>query len=250
MDRYPRFAVIEIHLQDTYQTPWGDARATFYNVWGDGIPWFAYDGLWDAWPIGTYESKLVARLAVPTPVTLRVGAVPLGGENYRIRIRSELEAGAQALNVRTYAVIVEDHYPANPTYERNDFRLATTTADFTLTPGSAHLETRDVTLNPGWIHSNLRIIAGAQAPLGAAPAEVYQAAQCAWPFPPLNLPGDMNCSGAVNFYDINPFVLALSNPDAYEEAFPDCPIENGDINQDGLVNFYDINPFVALLTGP
>jgi hypothetical protein len=63
------------------------------------------------------------------------------------------------------------------------------------------------------------------------------------------LKGDLNCDNAVNFGDINPFVLALSNPGQYHNAFPGCFIQNGDINRDGAVNFGDINPFVALLTG-
>jgi probable HAF family extracellular repeat protein len=61
--------------------------------------------------------------------------------------------------------------------------------------------------------------------------------------------GDLNCDGSVNFADINPLVLALSDPGAYQATFPDCDIMNGDTNQDGAVNFADINPFVALLTG-
>jgi len=61
--------------------------------------------------------------------------------------------------------------------------------------------------------------------------------------------GDLNCDGVVNFADINPFVLALSNPAAYEQTFPECRMLNADINGDQSVNFGDINPFVALLTG-
>ncbi len=45
---------------------------------------------------------------------------------------------------------------------------------------------------------------------------------------------------------INPFVLALSDPVAYQAAYPDCSILNGD--GDGDVDFDDINPFVALLS--
>ena len=59
--------------------------------------------------------------------------------------------------------------------------------------------------------------------------------------------GDMNCDGAVNFADIDPFVLALSSPNAYHAAFPNCNILNADCNGDGVVNFADIDPFVALL---
>jgi len=61
--------------------------------------------------------------------------------------------------------------------------------------------------------------------------------------------GDLNCDGAVNFSDINPFVLILSDPVGWQAQYPGCPPANGDINRDGQVNFDDINPFVALLSG-
>ena len=61
--------------------------------------------------------------------------------------------------------------------------------------------------------------------------------------------GDLNCDGTVDFGDINPFVLALTNPGVYATTYPDCDINLGDINGDGSVDFGDINPFVALLTG-
>jgi hypothetical protein len=62
--------------------------------------------------------------------------------------------------------------------------------------------------------------------------------------------GDLNCDGQVDFGDINPFVLRLTNQAAYQAAFPDCADANGDINLDGVVDFGDINPFVRLLTNP
>ena len=61
--------------------------------------------------------------------------------------------------------------------------------------------------------------------------------------------GDVNCDGYLNFDDINPFVLALSDPAGYIQAYPNCPLLKRDINGDGQVNFDDINPFVSLLTG-
>ncbi len=66
---------------------------------------------------------------------------------------------------------------------------------------------------------------------------------------PLMIPGDLNCDGGVDFDDINPFVLALTDPSAYAAAFPDCHVRNADINGDESVNFDDINAFVALLGG-
>ncbi len=60
----------------------------------------------------------------------------------------------------------------------------------------------------------------------------------------------MNCDGNVDFGDINPFVLYLSDYGAWLQTYPGCPPTNGDINGDGSYpSFGDINPFVALLTG-
>jgi hypothetical protein len=60
--------------------------------------------------------------------------------------------------------------------------------------------------------------------------------------------GDMNCNGVVNFDDINPFVLALSNPDAYALAYPWCNAYNADTNCDTGIDFADINAFVQCIS--
>ncbi len=65
--------------------------------------------------------------------------------------------------------------------------------------------------------------------------------------PSLLRPGDLDCSGAVDFDDINPFVQALIGRKNYEAVHPDCDWLSGDINGDEQVDFDDINPFVALL---
>jgi len=59
--------------------------------------------------------------------------------------------------------------------------------------------------------------------------------------------GDLNCDGVVDFGDINPFVLILSNPVVWQETYPGCPLGNGDIDGNGSPGFEDINPFVALV---
>ncbi|MDD4868358.1 MAG: M28 family peptidase, partial [Mycobacterium sp.] len=71
------------------------------------------------------------------------------------------------------------------------------------------------------------------------------ALQCASPW----AVGDLNCDGTVSFKDINPFVLTLTDPLAWQLDNPGCPAANGDVNGDGSVNFRDINPFVLLLSG-
>jgi hypothetical protein len=66
--------------------------------------------------------------------------------------------------------------------------------------------------------------------------------------PPLT-PGDTNCDAAINFFDVDPFVLALLEPAAYDIAYPDCDLTTADLNADGAVNFFDIDPFVECLFG-
>ncbi len=68
------------------------------------------------------------------------------------------------------------------------------------------------------------------------------------PFAPFDV-GDLNCDGLINAFDIDPFVLALTDPELYAEMYPDCDYMLADINGDGLVNAFDIDPFVQLLTG-
>ncbi len=59
--------------------------------------------------------------------------------------------------------------------------------------------------------------------------------------------GDINCDGTVNFFDIDPLVLALSGPAAYSAQFPDCDYLTADIDGNGAVDFFDIDPFVGCL---
>ncbi|MGE3182863.1 MAG: FG-GAP-like repeat-containing protein, partial [Phycisphaerae bacterium] len=61
--------------------------------------------------------------------------------------------------------------------------------------------------------------------------------------------GDTNCDGFVTVSDIGPFVLALTDPTAYNAQFPACDVHSADVNGDGFVTVSDIGPFVALLTG-
>jgi hypothetical protein len=62
--------------------------------------------------------------------------------------------------------------------------------------------------------------------------------------------GDLNCDGAIDAFDIDPFVLALTDPGAYALAYPGCDAALADCSGDGKVDAFDIDPFVELLTGP
>jgi len=66
---------------------------------------------------------------------------------------------------------------------------------------------------------------------------------------PPGVKGDLSGDGQVNNFDIDPFVLALTDIEAYIKQYPRMnPYDSGDINGDGELNNFDIDPFVKLLT--
>jgi hypothetical protein len=61
--------------------------------------------------------------------------------------------------------------------------------------------------------------------------------------------GDANCDGAANFFDIDPFLLALFDIGTYRNTFCgglQCTV---DASCDGNVDFFDIDPFLTCLFG-
>ena len=60
--------------------------------------------------------------------------------------------------------------------------------------------------------------------------------------------GDVNCDGLVNLFDVDPFVLALTDADAYATAYPCCDILRADCDGDDRISMFDIDPFVELIT--
>ncbi len=65
---------------------------------------------------------------------------------------------------------------------------------------------------------------------------------------PEAIPGDFDGSGVVDTQDINPFILALTNPSSFEAAYGVDPAIY-DTNSDAVINTEDINPFIIILTG-
>lgn len=61
--------------------------------------------------------------------------------------------------------------------------------------------------------------------------------------------GDLDCDGLVAAADIEPFLVALFDPGAYDDRYPDCDARNADLNGDGATNAGDIEGFVAALFG-
>lgn len=66
---------------------------------------------------------------------------------------------------------------------------------------------------------------------------------------PTAVRGDLNCDGTLDFFDVDPFLLALFDSVGYAAAFPDCELMNGDMDESGAVDFLDIDLFVSCLLG-
>jgi hypothetical protein len=181
------FAVYQLHVSDPpYDTAWGDERKAFYDNVADGIPWFAYDGLWDAWPVETYETKLHQRQAVPTDVTIDLSAAETGNQTYDVTARVCVEPGGIGRAMRVYMVHALDKWPlVHDSMERNTLRQGATTQGVRIAPGSCADVTRTFVFDAtSWAQqSDIRIIAWAQTRNDSYPAEVYQAKVMSWPFP-------------------------------------------------------------------
>lgn len=62
-------------------------------------------------------------------------------------------------------------------------------------------------------------------------------------------PGDTNCDGLVNLFDIDPFIVALFDPVGFNTQQPACSLLSADLDGDLRINFFDIDPFVDCVLG-
>jgi hypothetical protein len=184
IEDYPNFVVVEYQINNQWEQPWGRDRSFFYDVWASGFPWFAYDGLFDAWPIANFEPALIDRLAVPTDVTMTITGSEVAADSFDFSVEVCIETGGAGKTMRIYVVQVLDKFPTTETYFRNTFKQAAATEDVTLTPGECTLVERNFIFDADSMArpTDIRVLAWAQEPLDGIPAEIHQGAQSDWPF--------------------------------------------------------------------
>jgi hypothetical protein len=192
VDGFPdTFAGMWIHLSDApYSTAWGNARANWYGA--SAIPNFQQDGMYDAWPIGSYVTKFQTEQAVPTDVTVDVYGMQVVDSTFELTADVCIEPDGVGKEMRIFIVQVLDHRLASPTYYRNCVMQAADTHGtetvITLAPGECQAVTKTMTFDAtSWANQeNIKIIAWAQANNypSPPPAQVYQAGKMLWPFTP------------------------------------------------------------------
>ena len=196
IDTYPdTLAFIAIHDGDSYEVPWGTMRDGVYlAAW---TPFSCHDGLEDAWPITTYESKFLARQAIPTDVTIDMVAFG-GGSAWQGHATVCIEPTGTGKTMDVWMAQVLDHYgPAN--FDRNMVRDGSNGQQITLLPGECVTVVESFTLDSASLASpdNVKFFAWAQDTdyvydpevqyingtwYGAWFAEVYQGGKALAPF--------------------------------------------------------------------
>ena len=61
--------------------------------------------------------------------------------------------------------------------------------------------------------------------------------------------GDLNGDGTLNSSDVDPFVLVMTDPEAFAQQYPDVDPMLADVNGDGSINSLDIDGLTALING-
>jgi hypothetical protein len=244
------FSFVQIHGGDAYATTWGNARMSYYGVPGYPTTWM--DGVLSRvgqYPASTYQSDFNSRRNAATNLSITTYGEQVSGQTYRVKAYVTVDPGTTARTVRIQMLNVLDHYPTGSHY-RNCFRSAATTQDITVGPGETVLVERNFTFDAtSWSRQNdIAIIVFAQQISGGR--TIYNSRTMRWPFPaepPAWIAGDTNCDGAINNFDVDSFVLAVTSPDGYNAAYPDCDILTADCNLDGQVNNFDVDAFVTML---
>jgi len=178
-DNPDTFALVTIHHGDGLATPWGNQRAIFYDSMFIGYPTFVYDGLFDAWPPGTYISKFRNRQLVPTDVTIELTGVQLAENEFEVTADICIEPGGVAKDMRIHMVEVLDHHPAAEAFHRNTLRQGASSEDVSAAANECLQVVRSFTFDSfSMSHPrDIQIIAWAQDTLNAGPSEVFQAAK-------------------------------------------------------------------------
>lgn len=170
-------------------------RADLYEIYW--IPHSVHDGLYDADPYATYESKFLARQAIPTDVTIDM-AVFGGGDTWNVEIQVCIETGGVGKSMKIWVAQVLDDYlipGEDPT--RNALRTGNAGAEITLAADECADLTEIFVLDAPSLSSpdDVKFIAWAQDPIfvwapyptpppqGYSWAEVYQTDKSVAPFP-------------------------------------------------------------------
>lgn len=177
-----------IHRSDGYQVPWGDWRKSVFYHYGY-IPYTMIDAAIQS-DSGMFQAHIDQRLAVPTDVTLNLGASEIDASSVLVSVEICIEATGAATTMNLHVLDVLDFTPTSPTWYRNCVRQGFQLGTLTVAPGTCIGVDQPIVFGPDSLArpADIRIAAFVEAPLDIGPGEAYQAAMVAWPLPPTDHP--------------------------------------------------------------
>lgn len=197
IDTYPdTLAAMNTHLStsDPYTVAWGNMRAGLYEVYY--IPHSVHDGLYDADPYQTYETKFLDRQAIPTDVTIDM-SVTGGGDTWDVSLQVCIETGGVGKTMKIWvAQLLDNHVIAPEDPVRNALRAGNAGVEITLAADECMEVTEVFVLDAPSLSSpdNVKFVAWAQDPVfvwaphptpppaGYSWAEIFQGAKAVAPF--------------------------------------------------------------------
>ncbi len=231
---------------DTLQVIWNDAEFEHFLLpVGGPIDSVAFDP--EKWILWTDSTELPFVPGPPkiTAIHPSPGATVFPVDAARVRVETHVPVSVSAADV-TFTGPGGSAVAFGATYNAGTQEIEVTPLT-QLAPGSYSVTIAPTVLS---VESGLALDGELSAPaLPSGDGLPGGAATFAFAVVPGTAPGDTNCDGAVNFFDIDPFILALFDPAAYAGEFPDCSILRADTSGDGGVNFFDIDPFLTILFG-
>ncbi len=180
-----RFTGVKMHVNnDGYEIAWGQDRLNnFHGIAGD-VPTLILDG-WRHCPPDDYRYCLEQQLNEPTDVTIQLSADQVSGAAWNIHATVCVEASGASKTMRVQIAPTLDDYPNPPSYSRNCLMQDVLASDITVAAGACTTTVTRVTFDAisQSRMDDVRIIAWTETPAFSGPANVFQAAVMAWPFP-------------------------------------------------------------------
>lgn len=190
-----------MHRSDGYETSWGDWRKSTFFHYGF-IPYTMIDATIQS-SSGVFQTHIDQRLAVPTDVTLELGATEVATDTYLVTVEVCVELTGAMTTMNLHILDVLDYIPMSPTWYRNCVRQGFRMGTITVGPGSCAGFQQEIVFDADSMASpnEIKVAAFVEQPLDIGPGEVYQSEIITWPLPTTNHPlfssgvedGTLNC---------------------------------------------------------